>query len=240
MSSDSDGTLTLGGLVTTDGTKGFVVVAHSIANSLEGYTNTHVNTFVYNKRDRQFLGKVARMPRTWKGGEGYFIGADAAFIAYPGLYTSSDCSLTWERENGVIFCLDLDIDEQIETVVPLAIRGKGGTIYTVIGSQSPIMGTEVWFSGGVSGAVEGNTISGGRVLTKDTGVGVYSYVYDFTGGALTAFGDSGSPVYTVPDENGNVRIIGSVYGFHTIAGKKRTNFHSWDDVTKALDLKPIR
>ena len=137
---DDCGTITLGGLETKDGTKGFVVSAHVVAengNDPEDYTNT--DTFVrhgrYNTQQGKtglFLGKVLTMPRLHlrsKFRNHYIIDADAAFVAYPSRPTAG-CSLTWE-DNGESFCLDIGKGDQIERVNPLTIRGKNGDIYTV-------------------------------------------------------------------------------------------------------------
>ena len=54
-------------------------------------------------------------------------------------------------------------------------------------------------------------------------------------------GDSGSPVYTVPDANGNVHIVGIIWavGWSPELGNI-TSFHSWDRVVEEYELKPIQ
>ena len=192
-------------------------------------------------RFRKFLGKVMRSPRPRKVGDfSDFFYADAAFAAYPSAATD-DCSLTTETgddANGT-YCLDLGRGEQIETVTPLAIRGKHNAVYNVVGSQFPTMGLEVMFTGTTSGVAEGNQVTSGAILTRFAEDGGTLYTYDIDGGGESVSGDSGAPIYTVPDRNGNVRIIGILKGFVEVAGEEVTIFSSWDDVMKELDLQPI-
>ena len=183
----------------------------------------------------RFLGKVMRLPQVRDN----FFYADAGFVAYPSL-TTLNCSLTWTGDDtGKIFCLDLGKGDQVETVTPLAIRGKNDTVYTVIGSQEPTMGLGVMFSGATSGTVEGNQVTSGAILGSFSEEVGHYYLYDLDGGGESAGGDSGSPIYTVPDRNGNVRIVGILYGSAHVAGEKITTFSSWSDVEKELDLQPI-
>ena len=49
-------------------------------------------------------------------------------------------------------------------------------------------------------------------------------------------GDSGSPIYTVPDANGNVRIVGILTG---IGGEGILIFNSWKTVKDEFNLRPI-
>ena len=114
----------------------------------------------YDKRTRThlfkvFLGKVMQLPRPHTVGNfDDFFHADAAFVAYPSTVTS-DCSLTWTTgsytDTNRTFCLDLGKGIQVETVTPLAIRGKHNMVYDVVGSTAPTMGLDVMFSGGTSG-----------------------------------------------------------------------------------------
>ena len=102
------------------------------------------------------------------------------------------------------------------------------------------MGLEVMFTGRTSGVVEGNRVTSGAILTLFAKDGGTLYTYDIDGGGERAQGDSGSPIYTVPDRNGNVHIIGILRGSVVVAGEKVTVFNSWDDVMKELDLQPIQ
>ena len=234
------GILTLGGVETKSGIKGFVVSAHVATrdDSSKGFDGG-VNSLFWHSliriRGTKFLGKVSAMSdyEILGDDESYLIGADAAFVAYPTPVTT-DCSLTW-KDRGESFCLDLNSDNnQIETVTPLTIRGKGKDVYTVIGSKQPEKGLDIWFTGSVSGVSEGDpaTVSG-RLLVSGVNT-IFHYTHAVTVTSLIG-GDSGSPVYTAPDENGNVYIVGIV----AAGGTERAYFNTWDDVTKALDLKPI-
>ena len=251
------GTLTLGGLTTTDGTRGFVISGHSAVDGpdhLEGFTAGATDALIFGDfkfdertgTNRTFLGKVMQLPRPHtKGHRSEFIYADAAFVAYPSTVTS-DCSLTWTTgdytDTNRTFCLDLGKGDQVETVPPLAIRGKFNATYNVVGSTAPTMGLDVMFSGSTSGvAQEGNRITSGAMLSSvQSGFQGRQYLYFIDGGQESQGGDSGAPIYTVPDRNGNVRIVGILTGGATLAGEKVTLFNSWDDVEKELDLQPIQ
>ena len=243
----SAGTLTLGGLTTTNGTKGFVLSGHAAidfgVSIIEEFKAARTDALIfggYNIKRFLFLGKVMQLPHPHETGVSFeFLYADAAFVAYPSIATS-DCSLTWTGDDtNRMFCLDLGKGEQIETVTPLAIRGKHNAVYNVVGSQSPTMGLEVMFTGSRSGVVEGNQVTSSAMLTMFSYEGGTFSTYDLDGGGESAGGDSGSPIYTVPDRNGNVRIIGIIHGSAVVAGEEITAFCSWDDVMKELDLQPI-
>ena len=250
------GTLTLGGLETADGTRGFVISGHIAVDNYGKFfgdptkTNAVVGhgTFFSSGNIGILLGKVFAVPDLSKGSiEGEpLIHADAAFVAYPSLATAN-CSLTWKNLSKT-YCLDVGQGDQVERVTPLTIRGKNGRAYTVIGSQMPEKDMEVWISGAVSGVVEGNRTSGKKMLTLDYSEfakngDVYVFVYTIPvkpNLPTTTGGDSGSPVYTVPDAEGNVRIVGVHKGKTTTSDEIYVMiFSPWHSVTKEFDLKPI-
>ena len=255
----SAGTLTLGGLTTTDGTQGFVISGHAAfspgGDTVEDFLSGATDALIfggYDKRTRSylfkmFLGKVTQIPRPHTGGKyeyDDFFYADAAFVAYPSTSTS-DCSLVWTTgsytDTNRTFCLDLGKGDQVETVTPLAIRGKHNMVYDVVGSQAPTMGLPVMFSGSASGdGGEGNRVTSGVMLSGYESGGGSFYIYSIDGGQESQGGDSGSPIYTVPDRNGSVRMVGILVGGVVIAGEKITTFSAWNDVMKELDLQPIR
>ena len=250
MIADGRGTITLGGLETVEGVKGFVVSGHSVGhglNFIEPYTNTDVLVGYDRYQDtrtlKHLLGKAFRSPldRTENGKR--FIVADAAFIAYPYPHTST-CLLTWSNRDDERFCLDVENEDNqlpVERVNPLTVRGKGDAVYTVVGSRQPTRGLKVYVSGAISGVTEGGEVSHGKLLIYERWWDTYKYVYVITKGE-TVSGDSGAPVYTVPDRNGNVRIVGIHYGlvsFPSLGVINMSAFSSWDDVTEALDLKPL-
>jgi len=238
-------TITLGGVETNDGTEGFVVSAHGVAkewagSALSDTTNilighgTYIKTFDMGR----LLGKVAVMPYAREvSSDVFLIKADAAFVAYPRSLTEN-CSLTW-KNSGKIFCLDLG-SNQIERTVPLKIRGKGSDVYTVVGSQQPEVDLDVWVTGAASGVLDGNRMtSAEKLLTGNGNISWFSYAFPAATGSVK--GDSGSPVYTKPDEDGNVQIVGILTGGGTFPGETVSTifFTSWDDVADELNLKPI-
>ena len=240
------GTITLGGLETTDGTRGFVVSGHVLDPDTSKSLFTSTDMFIGHSQYRDtlqienFLGKAFRATSSQTEGRKRIIAADAAFIAHPYPHTP-DCSLTWSNRDGQRFCLDLvDDGHVVERVSPLVIRGKGDEVYTVIGSQQPTRGLKVNTSGGKSGIGEEGEVSSGRLLiNRSAGGNIYKYLYTTTK-TDTISGDSGSPVFTIPDTEGNTHIIGIHVGSLTgsLTGR-RQGFASWSDVARALDLKPI-
>ena len=244
----SCGAITLGGVETKDGTKGFVVSGHVITGSTytaNSVTNTDIlighGEYMKTYDIGRFLGKVYKTSEIRNQGDERVLVADAAFVAYPRSMTS-ECSLTW-RESGETFCLDLG-DNQIERVTPLKIRGKGRDVYTVVGSQKPEKGLGLWLTGAVSGVIEAGRITTGRKMLDVRGSGndlYYGYSYTVPIGSQSgAYGDSGAPIYTVPDANKNVRIVGVYEGLSGFGPDiDLFVFSSWYNVADALDLKPI-
>lgn len=240
------GTITLGGVETKDGTKGFVVSGHVITGGefdINSLTNTDVltghGTYMKNFDMGRLLGKVYKTSAIRNEGDEKVLVADAAFVAYPQPKTSG-CSLTWSGR-GETFCLDLG-DNQIERTAPLKIRGKGKEVYTVVGSQKPSKGLALQITGAVSGVIETDPVTTDRkVLTDIYNDLLYAYTHSAPTKQLqfTTFGDSGSPVYTTPDSDGNVRIVGVYKGDISIDDTVEHIFNSWHDVTDALDLEPI-
>ena len=69
----------------------------------------------------------------------------------------------------------------------------------------------------------------------DTDGFYYEYTnYSLGGNAVR--GDSGSPVYTVPDADGNVRIVGILTG---LADVNSLAFNSWKTIEEEFNLRPI-
>ena len=243
----SCGTITLGGLETETGVYGFVVSAHVVApknpDDVEDFTNT--DTFTGHSKDRtfytlqHFLGKVYQMPEIRKmqseAGSYNLLPADAAFVAYPHPKTPG-CSLTWSGD-GEEFCLDVGAGEYIERVVPLTVRGADGATHTVIGSKEATDGLVVRFFGAKTGVPKENVVESTRVLSYNTG---YNDYINVALGSRGISGDSGGPVYTVPDALGNVYILGVLEGSISLRDKRTgVSFISWSDVKEELDLKPI-
>ena len=240
------GTITLGGLETTTGVSGFVIAAHVVAGTVAfgdtpaDYTKTDVliahSELKPSFKMKHFLGKVFRMPTFRTEGDKKILSVDAAFVAYPSPKTPG-CSLTWTSDTEE-FCLDPDQDEHIERVVPLSVRGEDNRVYTVVGSKEPTDGLAVRISGVVTGTPLKGTVTGGRFLQGVGGKDHYEYSYASVGDTSTA-GNSGAPVYTVPNAAGNVHVVGILTGYFYTSDGRASSFGSWSDVTQGLSLKPV-
>ena len=244
----SCGTITLGGVETQTGVRGFIVSAHTVAplahkdnRWLDDYSRT--DTLTGNSGGGRylhyFLGKVFKMPHFYQEGDERIQAVDAALVAYPHP-TTPGCSLTWSG-NKEEFCLDVGAGDYIERLAPLQIRGENGAVYTVVGSQSVTEGIPVWLSGVMSGVITNNNVITGRVLAGSSNEvgGVFYTPLHYTRGERTTSGDSGSPIYTVPDADGTVRIVGILMGSFSHDGRSGIAFGAWDDIEDTFDLKPI-
>ena len=243
-------TITLGGLETRTGERGFVLSGHAAAGAFEPKDFTRTDAFVGHGKDektskiKHFLGRLFRTPipettiRIGTFGERQVIYADAAFAVYP-TAAKPRCSLTWES-NLEAFCLDPGHDDYLDRLAPLSIRGAGDDVYTVIGSREPTEGLAVLTSGAVSRTPTQSEVLGNTFLFPGSNLVVpYTYSYD-TLGESSRGGDSGAPVYTVPDADGTTYIVGVHYGNWFRGGRRvGTSFSSWNGVMKELDLKPI-
>ena len=89
----------------------------------------------------------------------------------------------------------------------------------------------------MTGVPKENVVESTRVLSYHTGYNNYTNI---ALGSMGIGGDSGGPVYTVPDATGNVYILGVLEGSITLRDKRiGVSFISWSDVKEELDLKPI-
>ena len=250
------GTITLGGLETVTGERGFVVSGHVIAGATlndEGsqriydFANTDVLTgHNYNwstGNSTHFLGKVFRVStftlRTDLSLDSNVkvYAADAAFVAYPHSKTPG-CPRTWSGD-GEELCLTPGYsDTYLDRVVPLTVRGANGATHTVIGSKEPTDGLAVQAFGSVSGTPKKAVATGSKYFGSIGDAHYFSYAA--IGDASIIHGDSGAPVYTTPNSAGAVNIVGILEGMVFRNGKPAGfNFSSWDDVTQGLGLKPI-
>ena len=237
------GTITLGGIETIDGTRGFVVAAHSVTDDEVDISFDTTETLIghteykTSQKLRLLLGKVHKLPPVRMEG-GKKVTIDAAFVKYPHPHTPG-CSLTW-RDDSESFCLDdTDQDNYVDRVSPLVIRGRNGDIYRVIGSQKPTKGLEVTYSGAVTGPGKKTGNVGEEILTFDQRKGAHYHKYAVDRDLGTALGDSGSPVYTTPDTNKNVHIVGVHQGVTITNDIVRQIFASWEELADDLNLKPI-
>ena len=208
--------------------------------------NADLDVFVSSTDDRSslrlyLLGKLLKLSPTQTEGGKEIIAADAAFIKYPQPQRPG-CSLERWSDEGVTFCLDdNDQDDYVERVNPLTIRGRGGDVYQVIGSKPPTAGLKVTYSGSTTGphGKEGRIADGKVLVFYKTAGDVRDYVYRTTSHLGSEGGDSGSPIYTVPDTEKNTYIVGVVSGILYVNRVPTTVFSYWDDTADALNLKPI-
>ena len=198
------------------------------------------------ERSGNLLGKVFRMPKIQYREDGRLplLIADAAFVAYPHPSTP-DCSYTYKEydqfSRGKEYCLDVGSGEYLERVAPLRVRGADNAVHPVIGSAASTEGLAIQLFGARSGEALRATVETAKVLSV-TESGLVSYL-STAFETLTQGGDSGAPIYTVPDAAGNVRIVGVLVGATSTgeAGNWRHGilFSTWSDVEAALDLKPL-
>ncbi len=244
-------TLTLGGVETVGGKKGFVMSAHAVDRENLEQTGGLVAASLKGSTFSKYLGRVDRMPFVWKdnvtGGseKESVILADAAFVEYP---YSNVCSRLIAEKSGVgvvaqkvqNLCFQY---EYIDRVQSKKIRGDK-EIYSVVGSEVVEIGDRVRISGAVQGELAGSTTAKGSVagelLYSDKVSGAHSYVFLYTG-SLMQDGDSGAPVYTEPNAENEVEIVGLHIGSMKHPSREFVFgvFSSWRDVQGTLGLRPL-
>ena len=246
------GTISLGGVETVDGIQGFVTAAHNVVPYLNlsrlqshyDYTTAGKTRLSKPIAGRwiiwKLLGQTYTLPKVSEtdGGK-YQIDGDVALIAYP-WQSLEDCIRMWEGDAGTFCVKGNSGDDQIETVLPLTIRGKCGNTYKVTGSEKPKEGLDLWMSGGVSGIHDKMLIKSDRKMLIERGDGLDIFLHTLSSETEPIGGDSGGPIYTVPDADGNVLIVGMVYGTWNEPDRTTTVFFtSWEDTEEILDLKAI-
>ena len=238
----SCGTVTLGGVETKDGKKGFVSSAHVIDSAEYKNTNMYVGHSISSSSNTMGLplGKVDIMPFTWRDnvvgltGDESVILADAAFVEYPHVRT---CELGW-----LGFCLRYAYSSQ--RVESKKIRGDSAT-YTVVGSQTPTTGLNIRAVGASTGVERSGVVRSNTMIFSVADSDVHHRIYLMTvTSPLSLAGDSGGPVYTVPGAGSlgtnEVNIVGIYVGTKVVGGQTYGVFSSWDDVEKVLNLKPLQ
>ena len=185
------GTITLGGVETAAGVRGFIASGHVVvrstyddetARSIQDYSRTdtmigHGRSAGFVRELQHFLGKVFQMPSFSTEGDKRILSTDAALVAYPHQATPG-CSLTWSGD-GEDFCLDQGSSDYIERLVPLTVRGANGETYKVIGSQEPTEGLPIRVSGAVTGTPISSIAKGDDLLVGggyDTDGFSYEYI----------------------------------------------------------------
>ena len=190
------------------------------------------------------LGKVTIMPPMWRQDvtndviKENVINADAAFVEYP-----KTCTVDW-RDDNTTYCFQYGYVNPAQ-VQSKKIRDRDGTLYSVVGSQSPTDNLAVKIAGAygsstISRTVQSENLVNGRLLFVSRSSGLHHYVYPTTGTQSTIGGDSGAPVFTVTDATKKeVKIVGVHVGKTHYSGKVVPVFSSWDDTTSALGLKSL-
>ena len=191
---------------------------------------------------KYLLGKVFALPRVTDKNGWNFVETDAAFVVYP-RPASAGCSHPWHNRDGEAFCLDEPgSGDHLERSVPLTVRGENGTTRKVVGSQKPTSGLGVILYGTVSGPKRTVIDSDEKnQAPHNNAASIYVYETARITQDLTISGDSGGPLYTVPDSRGRVRMVGIMRGkFLYEDGTISINFSSWDDTAKEFNLKPLK
>lgn len=240
----SCGTITLGGLETQNGEKGFLTAAHVVDQSTPGFDNDGV--WAGHRKSGAVtltpLGRVSIMPFTWdfvvsgttKRSGGNTVLADAAFVEYP----QASCAKRWSP-----YCFEYNYTETVRSKRILNLSGSNtyttSSTYRVDGSQTPYRGLPVRSVGATTRVERVGSITTGKMLWSPTVRNIRTYVYHFTETPLGEAGDSGSPVYTVPNANNYVKLVGIYIGETTLGGQSYSVLSSWDDVKETLNLKSL-
>ena len=244
----SCGTMTLGGVEKKDGKRGFITAAH-VASRMYNDTNvllghTLQGGSIPGSAVQHPLGKVDSVPLAaylepsalTQSGKN-FVYTDSVFVEYP---RTSTCQLSWS--DGVRdFCFQ---HAYLERAISKEVRGDN-TTYAVVGSQSPVNDLSVVIFGATTrkelrGRIRFVTgpsprVRNGALLLYNGGKHEYLYLID-TVSAPPQLGDSGAPVYTEPNSNNEVNMVGLYTGDLTLMGATYHTFSSWDDVQSTLDL----
>lgn len=211
-------TTTLGGL-TVDGISGFVISGHSAdaPGTVGNYVVHHRTSGNISPND--VLGRVLVHPSPIGGS----LTADAAFAEYP-----LGCTIEF-----LGFCF---ANGPLEKVVPLRIDGETRT-YTVTGSDAPSINDRIQISGMISGDLQGTVLT--NTMTGLLESGSTSQLHFVRLSTLHVDGDSGAPVYTIPNESGNTEIVGILAGNTLYNERPVMVFSSWQNVETHLGLDPI-
>lgn len=213
----------LGGLNTTDGTEGFVIAGHAPGHGNLGKLVAHelVNinsTINYTKT----LGEVVINNN---GTTSNYLRADVAFVEYPKECKNTEGSLCYGYTG-----------KYQPTVKPLEIYKSNGQTYTVTDSAYVSRTGTVHAMGYSSNTLLSGTVfaPSQKVLTDE---GFRTYL------ALATFavqqGDSGGPVFTSPNDNDEVKIVGIISGSVPINDVNYGGYVRWLTVQNDLGLQPI-
>lgn len=235
------GTLTVAGVKTDDNKEGIVTAAHTFDNAYQDsdFFVGHVFDTSVDGSVRRPIGKVEQMPFIYRGSRLHWVQrptdpvviGDAAFVEYPRL---RECSLEW-RVDGETYCFQNDY---LQTAVPMTIRGSGDTTYRVVGARAPKTGELVMVSGALSGQSGPARVA--YKLLNMTSRGIKQYLYGLPPQNMaTREGDSGAPVYTEPNDDGEVMLVGVYIGEIISDVEHYKVFSPWNFVDEALGLKSL-
>ncbi len=131
----------------------------------------------------------------------------------------------------------------LETVEPLTIFSEDNQMYSVVDSTRDIdQRDRVKFSGYVSGEIDSVVLDDNRTFhmvnpfDNSESILLRNMIVLYS---TTQSGDSGAPLYTHPNSDDEVEIIGSMSGNTVTTGKSRAFAFYWDDIADDLDLDPI-
>lgn len=114
----------------------------------------------------------------------------------------------------------------------------GTSVYNIVGkkssSQTPT-GTSVRMSGLVSGVVSG-TITAKGVGILDDHCGTWDLYNQVLANYASSAGDSGAPVFSVPDASNNVYIYGIHSGTLTLSGIQYRVYSPWESISSELGV----
>ena len=116
-------------------------------------------------------------------------------------------------------------------------------MHTVTGSQAVTEGLELQTLGAASAVPVRSVAKGNKLLFREEDVEGRYYEYANYASLATSEdtigGDSGAPVYTVPDADGNVRMVGVLIGGTYDHKEYSTLFTPWEAVEDSFNLLPL-
>lgn len=214
----------LGGLTTDDGKEGFIMAGHAPGHGNVGKIISHEmtttgNSPIYTKP----LGEVTINNN--KTSINSYLRADVAFVEYPKECKTTETQLCY-GETG----------EYKPTVNALEIFKSSGQTYTVTSTDRyPTRGDSIRATGYVSGELSGTIYDDSRYIPLPDGG--YTYL------ALATFnvveGDSGGPVYSVPNSDDEVKMEGIISVRVEIGDNEYAGYTPWYKIDRDLGLQSI-
>lgn len=220
------GTITLGGLSTTNGKEGFLIAGHTVdygrtnvpiyhnISSETGATHNQLGTVIINKSPYS---------------NGYKI-ADVAFVEYP-----TQCEST-----GNDMCYGPS--QLVQTVEPMKIFVSPLKERTVIDKAELRDGMTVYWIGAETGITHIGTLK--SKVTEKMYLGSttsYSYILKVTPRIFhpeSQGNDSGGPVYTI-DALGKAKFVGLISGHDDEDDVNEIHVTPWKNIKRELRLNPL-